>query len=87
MRVFIHCFSENKGEVKLLEEYLMKNTVTFSVATKQDGSRVHETFSFEELGIDEHMDEKEAEKLVERIFREWVWSIISFSYIISRPNK
>lgn len=65
----------------------MNNTVAFSVGTKHEGSRVEETFTFEELGTGEDMDEKAIEKVVEQIFKEWVWSTISFSYSINLPKK
>lgn len=60
----------------------MGKTVTFSFSTKQEDSTVVETFTFEEIGIDGIADEEDRNKRVDAIFREWVWSNISYSYII-----
>ncbi|NGP44442.1 hypothetical protein G4V62_05530 [Bacillaceae bacterium SIJ1] len=54
--------------------------VTFSCGLHD--TRVTETFTFEQMRITDDMDDLEIEKYVDRIFKEWVWSQISFSLII-----
>lgn len=60
----------------------MGKTVTFSVSTKYEGSTVVEKVTFEELDIDEDMDDKAIKKAVDERFRDWIWNNISFSYCI-----
>lgn len=65
----------------------MGKTVTFSFSsTKYEGTEAKETFTFEELGIDEDMDDKELKKVIDEIFQAWVWDKlnISFSIVIDK---
>lgn len=65
----------------------MSNKVTFAVGTNSVESRVVESFTFKQLGIDENLDDKEIQEIVDKYFKEWVWSTISHSCVISRPSK
>ncbi|MFS0881787.1 hypothetical protein [Metabacillus niabensis] len=60
----------------------MSKTVTFSIRTTDLNSTIEQTFTFEELNIDENMSNKEIKKAVDDIFRVWVWDNISFSCVI-----
>ena len=59
----------------------MKKTVTFAVDTKYK-DRIQETFTIEELGIDENMGTDELKKKIENIFKAWVSSRLDISYSI-----
>ncbi|MGE8037098.1 hypothetical protein B1B04_09000 [Lysinibacillus sp. KCTC 33748] len=59
----------------------MKKTVTFAVDTKYK-DRIQETFTLEELGIDENMGTEELKKKIEHIFKAWVSSRLDISYSI-----
>ncbi|MBG9453248.1 hypothetical protein ABE61_03945 [Lysinibacillus sphaericus] len=59
----------------------MKKTVTFAVDTKYK-DRIQETFTIEELGIDENMGSEELKKKIENIFKTWVSSRLDISYSI-----
>lgn len=59
----------------------MKKTVTFAVDTKYK-DRIQETFTIEELGIDENMGTEELKKKIENIFKAWVSSRLDISYSI-----
>ncbi|KAA0955400.1 hypothetical protein FQ087_12315 [Sporosarcina sp. ANT_H38] len=57
----------------------MGKTVTFSFNTEYEGSGEAEIFTFEKLGIDENMDEKAVEKVLEKLFHAWVWNKFNIS--------
>lgn len=59
----------------------MNKTVTFTVDTKYE-DRIQETFTFEELGIDENMHTEEVKKKIDKIFEAWVTSRLNISYSI-----
>lgn len=59
----------------------MKKTVTFAVDTKYK-DRIQETFTLEELGIDEHMSTEELKKKIENTFKAWVSFRLDISYSI-----
>lgn len=59
----------------------MKKTVTFAVDTKYK-DRIQETFTIEELRIDEDMGTEELKKKIESIFMAWVSSRLDISYSI-----
>lgn len=58
----------------------MAKTVTFSVSTGYVGSKREETFTFDELGIDESLQGEELENELQERFEEWVWENINASY-------
>ena len=62
----------------------MAKTVTFSFnSTKFEGTEATETFTFEQLGIDEdNMDDKALKKVIDEIFQVWVWDKLNISYSI-----
>ncbi|MEV9639632.1 hypothetical protein ABZ756_02900 [Mammaliicoccus sciuri] len=58
----------------------MVKTVTFSFnSSEYDGTEVTETFTFEELKIDEKIDRRLLEKELEQIFQAWVWHKLNIS--------
>ncbi|WP_342512088.1 hypothetical protein MKY34_15825 [Sporosarcina sp. FSL K6-1522] len=58
----------------------MVKTVTFSFSSAEyEGTEATETFTFEELGMDENLDEKALGKEMERIFEAWVWHKLNIS--------
>ncbi|MEK5445183.1 MULTISPECIES: hypothetical protein [Bacillaceae] len=57
-------------------------TVTFSIRTTDINSTITQTFTFEELKIDENMSTQEIKKKVDEIFQVWILDNISFSCII-----
>ena len=65
----------------------MRKTVTFSVSTKYKDSMETETFTFEELGINEDMDDTEVKKIIDEIFQAWVWDRLNISYSIVIAEK
>ena len=62
----------------------MAKTVTFSFSsTKFKGTEATETFTFEQLGIDEnHMDNQALKKVIDEIFQAWVSDKLNISYSI-----
>lgn len=61
----------------------MGKTVTFSFSsTKYKGTVETETFTFEELGIDEVIDDKVLKKVLNEISKAWVWDKLNISYSI-----
>ncbi|MBU5210270.1 hypothetical protein P9D39_23410 [Heyndrickxia oleronia] len=61
----------------------MGKTVTFSFnSTKYEGTEATETFTFEKLGIDEGMDDKALQKVIDEILHAWVWDNLNISYSI-----
>lgn len=61
----------------------MSKTVTFSFkSTKYEGTEAKETFTFENLGIAEDMDDKSLKVEIDRIFQAWVWDKLNISYTI-----
>ena len=70
----------------------MGKSVTFSFSsTKYEGVGAKETFTFEELGIGENMNDKAIKMEIDGIFQAWVWDKlnISFSIVIAeeKPQK
>ncbi len=59
----------------------MNKTITFMVDTKYE-DRIQETFTFEELGIDENMHTEEVKKEIDKIFESWVCDRLNISYSI-----
>lgn len=67
----------------------MAKTITFSFTSHGfKGTEATETFAFEELKIDENLDEKELRVEIDRIYEAWVWHKlnISSSIIIEEPH-
>jgi len=61
----------------------MGKTVTFSFSsTKYKSTDATETFTFENLGINEDMDDKALKIEIDRIFQAWVWDKLNISYSI-----
>ncbi len=61
----------------------MGKKVTFSFSsTKYEGTEATETFTFENLGIDEEMDDKELKIVIDKLFEAWVWDKLNISYSI-----
>lgn len=68
----------------------LDKTVTFSFSsTKYEGTEAKETFNFNELGIDENLDDEALKKEIDRIFQSWVWDKlnISFSIVINEDKR
>lgn len=64
-------------------------TVTFSFTSSTfEGTEARETFTFEELEIDESLDEKELRVELDRIYQAWIWDKInvSGSIVIDEPD-
>ena len=64
-------------------------TVTFSFTSSTfEGTEARETFTFEELEIDESLDEKELGVKLDRIYQAWIWDKInvSGSIVIDEPD-
>lgn len=58
----------------------MAKTITFSFSSAEfKGTEATETFTFEELNIDEKMDMQAFEKEVHRLFEVWVWHKLNIS--------
>ncbi|MEC2076325.1 hypothetical protein [Metabacillus fastidiosus] len=57
----------------------MSKTVTFSINTKYEDSEITEKFNFQQLGIDEDMDDKAVKKAIDEIFEAWVWDKLNIS--------
>ena len=60
----------------------MPKKVTFSVSTGYVGSQREETFSLEELGVDENLEGAELEKELEGEFESWLWNNVDASFWI-----
>ena len=61
----------------------MDKTVTFSFSsTKYKSTDATETFTFENLGINEDMDDKALKIEIYSIFQAWVWDKLNISYSI-----
>ncbi|MBD7984306.1 hypothetical protein H9649_06930 [Sporosarcina sp. Sa2YVA2] len=61
----------------------MVKTITFSFTSHVfEGTGATETFTFEELKIDEKLNERELALEVHRIFEAWVWRKLNISYSI-----
>ena len=60
----------------------MKKTITFSISTGYVGSKKEDTFTLEDLGIDENLNNEELEKEIDERFQEWVWDNIDASWSI-----
>lgn len=56
--------------------------VTFTVSTGFVGSRKTDTYTLEQLGIDESLEGEELEKELEEAHKEWIWDNIDTSFII-----
>lgn len=67
----------------------MSKTVTFSFGTKYQVPREIETFTFEEIGINEDFDIHNTmhKKIIEEIFQSWVWDKLNISYSIIIEEK
>ncbi|WP_233193550.1 hypothetical protein [Sporosarcina sp. P3] len=64
-------------------------TVTFSfISSTFEGTEARETFTFEELEIDEYLEEKELGVELDRIYQAWIWDKInvSGSIVIDEPD-
>ncbi|WP_431030189.1 hypothetical protein [Lysinibacillus sp. LZ02] len=59
----------------------MSKTVTFAVNTKYE-DRIEETFTFEQLGLDENIPIETVEREVDGIFKAWVSHQLNISYSI-----
>lgn len=61
----------------------MSKTVTFAFSsTNYEGTEAAETFTLEELGIDEEMDDKALKIQMDKIFHAWVWDKLNISYSV-----
>lgn len=59
----------------------MFKTITFAVDTKYNDP-IQETFTFEQLGIDEQLSDIERKKQIDFIFKNWVSDRLNISYSI-----
>lgn len=67
----------------------MGKTVTFSFASSTfEGAEASETFTFEELEVDESLHDKELVTLLEQIHQTWMLDKlnVSASIIINEPD-
>ncbi|ARD49633.1 hypothetical protein SporoP37_05255 [Sporosarcina sp. P37] len=67
----------------------MVKTITFSFTSSAfAGTEAKETFTFDELEIDESLDEKELEIEINRIYKAWIWDKlnVSGSIVIDEPG-
>lgn len=64
-----------------MEELSLNQTITFAVNTKYN-EEILETFTFEQLGLDHHMDKDDLHKEINRIFESWVSFKLNISYSI-----
>lgn len=55
-------------------------TITFTVATNKVGSKVSDTFTFEQLGIDENLTGDELENELNELWQDWIWNNIDGGY-------
>lgn len=54
--------------------------ITFSFTSNEyEGTEATETFTFEQLEIDENMDEKELNIEIDRIYQAWIWQRLNIS--------
>lgn len=61
----------------------MSKTVTFAFSsTEHEDIEAKETFTFEKLGIEEDMDDKALKRVIDDIFRAWVWDKLNISHSI-----
>lgn len=61
----------------------LEKTITFSFSsTKFEDLEATETFNFEELGIDENLDDGALKVEIDRTFKDWVWDKLNISYSI-----
>lgn len=61
----------------------MVKTVTFAFNSSTfKGTEAKETFTIEELRIDNQLDKRALEEEMERIFRAWIWEKLNISYSI-----
>ncbi|WP_419394140.1 hypothetical protein [Cytobacillus praedii] len=61
----------------------MSKTITFSFrSSKYEGTEAKETFTFENLGIDEEMDNNLLKVEIDKLFQEWVSDKLNISYSI-----
>ncbi|MEA0562506.1 hypothetical protein AB1J28_11195 [Lysinibacillus irui] len=59
----------------------MYKTITFAVDTKYNDP-IQETFTFEQLGIDEQLSDIEMKKQIDFIFKNWVSDRLNISHSI-----
>ncbi|MEA0553231.1 hypothetical protein U1P98_22180 [Lysinibacillus irui] len=59
----------------------MYKTITFAVDTKYNDP-IQETFTFEQLGIDEQLSDIEMKKQIDYIFKNWVSDRLNISHSI-----
>ncbi len=64
-----------------MEELSLNQTITFAVNTKYN-EEILETFTFEQLGLDHHMDKDDLHKEINRIFESWVSFKLNISFSI-----
>lgn len=58
----------------------MAKTITFSfTSTEFKGTEATETFTFEDLNLDENMDEMKLENEINRVYHAWVWGNLDSS--------
>ena len=60
----------------------MGKKVTFSFSTELEDSKIVETFNFENLGIDEGMDDEVEKNVIDNLFQRWIWHKLNISYSI-----
>lgn len=65
----------------MLEVTDMHKTITFAVDTKYEDP-FQETFTFEQLGIEEQLSDIEMKKQIDFIFKNWVCHRLNISYSI-----
>ena len=64
----------------------MSKTVTFTVDTKYQDT-IQETFTYTQIGLDEHQHNGEINEEIEKIFNNWLWHQLNISYSIVIANN
>lgn len=60
----------------------MAKKIIFSVSTGYAGSAIDETFTFEELGINERLNDEDLNREISEAFEDWIWGNLDASWSI-----
>lgn len=55
-------------------------TITFNMSLAGMQGEKEETYTLEDLGLDENMSEEEFEKTAQEAFEEWVWENLDTTF-------
>lgn len=65
----------------------MIEKVTFAASTKGKEAEIHQTFSIEELNLEEGLSDGEIEEKIQALFKRWVLDSISFSITVDHSEN